>query len=351
MRPVFGLGKGGIGKTESVRDLAINKLKIGYIDIRLLLYAETDLKGIPYPNTEHTKTIWLKNDVLPTVEKDGEKGILVLDEITSVGRGVRTAAYQLLSERRLGEYELPEGWMVVCLGNGEEDGGDFEGMEANFANRCSIFNIVPDIETWKQWAFSHNVNYLVTAYLSFRPSDLHTFNPNSDSNLAFASPRSWEAVSNVLNHHPYTDGDKITELRILSNIGTDVGNLFLAFCRYKKTCADPEDILSGVKLTYSPENREMVYMSIHGVSKLLTEVTDMDMSNYKSISTATMLKWANAIRWILGLSQLEYRIMGIKDLISSNRTAATQLLLNKDFNKLVPELKQFVTENSQVFRH
>ena len=94
-RPIFGLGKGGIGKTESIMDLAKNKLHIGYVDIRLLLYSETDLKGIPYPSEDHTRTIWLQNDILPTVKKDGPVGILVFDEITSCARSVRTAAYQL----------------------------------------------------------------------------------------------------------------------------------------------------------------------------------------------------------------------------------------------------------------
>ena len=122
-RPIFGLGKGGIGKTESIADLT-KRLGIGYIDIRLLMYSEVDLKGIPYPNDSHTATIWLQNDILPREDRDGAKGILVLDEITSVARSVRTAAYQLLNERRLGEYVMPEGWMIVCLGNGEEDGGD-----------------------------------------------------------------------------------------------------------------------------------------------------------------------------------------------------------------------------------
>ena len=128
-RPIFGLGKGGIGKTESIADLA-KELNIGYIDIRLLMYSEVDLKGIPYPDEHHVSTVWLQNDILPKVERDGEKGILVLDEITSVARSVRTAAYQLLNERRLGEYILPDGWLVVCLGNGEDDGGDFQGLRA-----------------------------------------------------------------------------------------------------------------------------------------------------------------------------------------------------------------------------
>ena len=115
-RPIFGLGKGGIGKTESIAELA-KEMGIGYIDVRLLLYSEVDLKGIPYPNVNHTATIWLQNDILPRADRDGERGILVFDEITSCAKSVRTAAYQLLNENRLGEYVLPAGWMIVCLGN------------------------------------------------------------------------------------------------------------------------------------------------------------------------------------------------------------------------------------------
>ena len=213
-RPIFGLGKGGIGKTESIGDLA-KELGIGYIDIRLLLYSEVDLKGIPYPNISHTATVWLQNDILPRVDRDGDKGILVLDEITSVARSVRTAAYQLLNERRLGEYVLPDGWLIVCLGNGEEDGGDFEGMEGNFANRCSMYNVAPNAEAWKRWAFNNNVNYLVTAYISWRPGDLHTYNPESETDMLFASPRSWKAVSDILNVHPFNKDDTLNNIRIV----------------------------------------------------------------------------------------------------------------------------------------
>lgn len=124
-RPIFGLGKGGIGKTESIANLAIKELGIGFVDIRLLLYSESDLKGIPYVNEAHSHTIWLQNDILPREDRDGAKGILLLDEVTSCSKSVRTAAYQLLNERSLGEYHLPEGWQVVCLGNAEEDGGQY----------------------------------------------------------------------------------------------------------------------------------------------------------------------------------------------------------------------------------
>lgn len=347
-RPIFGLGKGGIGKTESIETLAKEKLNIGYIDIRLLLYAETDLKGIPYPDANHISTIWLQNNILPRADKDGKKGILVLDEITSVQRSVRTAAYQLLNERRLGDYVLPDGWLVVCLGNGEDDGGDFQGMEANFINRCSLFNVIPDVDAWKTWALSHNVNYLVTAYISWRPSDLHTYNPESDTDMIFASPRSWKAVSDILNLHPFNQNDTINNARIMANLGTTIGNTFIAFCKYKDSAIEPADIISGKVTGFNGSNIEVMLLTMQNVINLVSDMTNRDLKMQMAITEPTVNAWINTIMWILSLEKLEYQIMGLKDLIKTNRRVANKLLLNQEFNMRCPMLREFVTANSDV---
>lgn len=347
MRPIFGLGKGGIGKTESICDLA-KKLGVGYIDIRLLMYSEVDLKGIPYPNERHTATVWLQNDILPKEERDGKRGILVLDEITSVARSVRTAAYQLLNERRLGEYVLPEGWMIVCLGNGEEDGGDFQGMEGNFANRCSIFNVAPNLDAWKDWAYRSDINYLVLAYVSWKPADLHTYNPDSETEMLFASPRAWKAVSDILNIHGYNKDDEITNLRIIANVGSRVGNQFASFCRYKESAVDPSDIIQGKKVNEIKEN-EVLFMTIQGVIKLLSDEIKTDKQNSGKLTDKTLQHCAHGIRWMLSLRSLEHQVMAVKDLAASNRLEVTGLFLNPTFNKLCPELANFAKVNKGIF--
>ena len=347
-RPIFGLGKGGIGKTESIHDLAVKELNIGYIDIRLLMYSEVDLKGIPYPDKDHVNTIWLQNAILPREDRDGKIGILVLDEITSVARSVRTAAYQLLNERQLGEYRLPDGWLVVCLGNGEDDGGDFQGMEGNFANRCSIFNVVPNLDAWKSWAYRSNINYLVTAYLSWKPQDLHTYNPQSETDMLFASPRSWKAVSDILNLHPYNKDDEINNLRIVANLGSVVGNTFIAFCKYKESAINPEDILEG-KVKGFHGNQEILFMAIQGVIKLVSDETNADGVNTGALTNRTVDHWINSIKWMLSLDSLEHQVMALKDLVQSNIRVAPKLLLNQEFRKKCPEFVEFTKNNKSVF--
>lgn len=346
-RPIFGLGKGGIGKTESIADLA-KELGIGYIDIRLLLYSEVDLKGIPYPDSSNTHTIWLQNSILPIASRDGDKGILVLDEITSPSKSVRTAAYQLLNERKLGEYILPDNWLIVCLGNGEEDGGDFQGMEGNFANRCSVFNVVPNLDAWKSWAYRSGVNYLVTAYVSWRPSDLHTYNPDNEEML-FASPRSWNAVSDILNRHPFDKDDVLTQMRILANLGTRVGNQFISFCKLKDKAIEPSDIVAGRPVGRINE-QEVLFLTIQGVIKLMHDAIDIDRTNNGGLlSIDTCTKCANGIKWMLTLDSVEHQVMALKDFVKSDRMAVTKMILNKDFMAMCPELSEFMQKNRVIF--
>lgn len=347
-RPIFGLGKGGIGKTESIMDLAKTKLDIGYIDIRLLLYSETDLKGIPYPDEHHIKTVWLQNNILPTVEKDGEVGILVFDEITSCARSVRTAAYQLLNERRLGEYVLPSGWMIVCLGNGEEDGGDYQGMEGNFANRCSVFNVVADVEAWKKWAFSKGVNELVTSYVSWKPDDLHSYSAESDTEILFSSPRSWKAVSDILNKYGYDENDMILHKRIFANVGTRVGQQFVSFCKFKDGTVDPMLIVQGAEVP-KLESQEVIYITIASVIKIIGEQVKADMEeNNGAVKEETVGYMANGLKWILSLKK-EYAVMGFKDLVSYDEKSMAALILSAELRAKCPEIIQFAQENRAIF--
>lgn len=357
-RPIFGLGKGGIGKTESLEYLAKEELKIGYVDIRLLLYSETDLKGIPYPDEHHIMTIWLQNKILPT-EKDGKEGILVFDEITSCGRSVRTAAYQLLNERRLGEYVLPDGWLVVCLGNGENDGGDFNGIEGNFGNRCSIYNISPNVNVWKQYALQRGVNELVIAYVTWKPDHLHTYNPDNETDVLFASPRSWVGVSDILNNNSFSAGadsndikNNIVKCRILGNIGTTVGNQFLAFCKFKDQMIDPADIVfNGAQPKISME--EATYITIQSCVKLIKDRLFNESQLGNTFSDQTVNCVANFFKWVLNTLSLEVAIMGIKDLIASDGKSIQKILLNPQykFMERCPEYSNFIHTHKELFHN
>lgn len=341
-RPVFGLGKGGIGKTESIAQLCLEELHIGYKDIRLLLYSESDLKGIPYVNQAHTHSIWLQNDILPRAERDGEQGILVLDEVTSCSKSVRTAAYQLLNERCLGEYQLPPGWQVVCLGNGEEDGGQFTGMEGNFANRCTVFQVVAEIESWKSWALEEKVHPYVLAYLSWCPQHLHSYDPEKEE-FVFASPRSWKAVSDLLHLFPLDEKDPLTTAQIYGNIGTAVGRSFLAFCKMRGNIPQAQEILQNNAPCFSP-SQEGLLLLLQGVIFLMKEELSQETGHI--FSETLVNHWVNGVNWMLSLNKVEHQMLAIKDLVTGEKSA--RLLASEAFTSSCPALLDFAQEHREI---
>jgi MoxR-like ATPase len=102
--PVFIWGPPGIGKSSIVKQIATSQ-ELEFLDLRLSLLDPTDLKGIPFFNAETKEGVWAKPSFLPS--DTGSKGILFLDEINTAPPAVQASAYQLILDRKVGEYELP----------------------------------------------------------------------------------------------------------------------------------------------------------------------------------------------------------------------------------------------------
>ena len=238
------LGPTGIGKSEVIHQIA-KSLKMGVIDIRLLLWSLTDLKGVPYPDDTHTYTRWLVNDVLPRVDRDGDEGILLLEELDDAPKTVRAAAYQLTLDRRLGSYTLGNGWYIIATSNREQDGGAYTAPLAPLNDRFEIHEVEPDFPTWRDYAVKVGYNPLIVGYLSANQTALYTFKPEETNDIVFATPRSWAAVSDLLD-----SGLKGEVLRIKTeaNIGTAEATGFLKYIKNDKLLPNIEAVLNGIHL-------------------------------------------------------------------------------------------------------
>ena len=100
-QPVFIWGSPGTGKSAVVNQLAA-ELEIALRDIRALLFDPVDMRGLPFIGKDG-RSQWATPDFLP---QDGE-GILFLDELNAAPAMVQASCYQLVLDRRLGEYTLP----------------------------------------------------------------------------------------------------------------------------------------------------------------------------------------------------------------------------------------------------
>ena len=265
--PTFLWGAPGIGKSSIVKQIAQDK-KIGFIDLRLALMDPTDLKGIPFYDKESHTALWAPPAFLPS---EGE-GILFLDELNSAPPSVQSSAYQLILDRRVGEYELPDGWAIVAAGNRDGDRGVTYRMPSPLANRFVHFEMEVDVNDWRYWAYKKGLDDRIIAYVSFKNEHLFTFDAKSDAK-SFATPRSWEYVNSVLKSQ--IDEDVI--LDVLSGaVGKEVAVGFLSFSKVMDRLPDIEAILSTGEGEYSDEVGVLYALSSGLVSAVLKDESALE---------------------------------------------------------------------------
>lgn len=332
---VLGLGAPGVGKSQLVQQIG---KKYGYkvIDIRLAQMSEVEIGGLIYPNESRTKTVWLAPEVLPNEERDGKNTILLLDEITSCTKRVQVAAYQLILDRKIGQYTLPEGTFVIALGNREDDDGVYIQLAGPLADRFEIHYLEPNFEDWKNdFALKFGVHPLVVSYLTFKPSALHT-QASSDGNMVFATPRSWVRVSDILKFDSDIN-NKVIRHKIIGNVGEIEGTQFIEFCKKHRGVVTADDFICG--RASAPRSPEEISILVTSIVNKVSFLSGMNEAEEPTVKQKKMLE--DVIRSLFRIPQSEYTIVGLKSLIDLNRKVVKKVYMEMDDNKIL----DFISKN------
>ncbi|HED17551.1 MAG TPA: MoxR family ATPase [Gammaproteobacteria bacterium] len=245
--PVMLWGAPGVGKSQMVEQIA-SRHGVPLVDIRLSQMEPSDLRGIPFRVGEHVE--WATPAMLPDLERHGPSGIMFLDEITSAPPSVSAAAYQLILDRRLGEYRVPQGWAIFAAGNRQGDRGVTYTMPAPLANRFSHFEVDVNLDDWVAWAYKFGIDERIIGFLRFRPELLFDFDP-AHNPVAFPSPRSWEFAHRALQKF---DGSREMLLGSLQAcVGPAAGIELSAFVENLDQLPDIDAILRGETVTVPKE--------------------------------------------------------------------------------------------------
>lgn len=238
-RPVFLWGGPGIGKSDIVRQIA-DETGREVVDVRLSLWEPTDIKGIPFFNPETHTMNWAPPIELPS---DPESNVvLFLDELNSAAPATQAAAYQLILNRRVGTYRLPKNVSIVAAGNRESDKGVTYRMPAPLANRFLHLELRTNFDDWQEWAINNKLHEQVVGYVGYAKQDLNDFDPKSSSR-AFATPRSWSFVSDLLGDDDLPESI-LTDL-VAGAIGDGLAVKFMAHRKVAKQMPRPEAVLRG----------------------------------------------------------------------------------------------------------
>lgn len=248
-RPLFLWGPPGIGKSEVVEDICYNLLPGNnlLIDLRLALMEPTDLRGYPFRNPETNTMEWAPPTDLPSPElaQQYDNIVLFLDEMNSAPPSVQAAAYQLVLNKRIGQYVLPKNVHIVAAGNRETDRGVTYRMPAPLANRFRHINMAVDFNDWQQWAINNDIHRDVLGYLSYAKGDLFDFDPKTSSQ-AFATPRSWSFVSEILNVEGFDSAELFEQkAEIAGAVGEGMAGKFMEHRRIAADLPNPSEILAG----------------------------------------------------------------------------------------------------------
>ena len=245
-RPVFLWGAPGVGKSDVIKQIAEDH-KLELRDVRLSLLDPIDLKGFPTVDSVKKQMSWLPADFLP---KKG-KGLLFLDEMNSAPQSVQAAAYQLVLNRKIGEYNLPDGWSVMAAGNRASDRSVVHAMPAALANRFVHLDFDINVDDWSHWAMENELHTDLRAFIRFRPNLLHCFDSAANPR-AFPSPRSWAFVNDIYKDNHSADDEY--EL-IKGTVGEGAAAEFSGFVRQIKDLPTIDQVLldpDGTKVPTSP---------------------------------------------------------------------------------------------------
>ena len=305
-------GPPGIGKSSIVAQVAASQ-KLDCIDLRLSQLAPTDLRGLPV--AENGVSRWYPPEFLP---REGS-GILFLDELNLAPPAMQGMAQQLILDRRVGSYRVPEDWFIWAAGNRKEDMAAVYDMPSPLANRFLHLEVEPEFESFKRYALAHAVHEQVIAFLAFRPDLLHKLTPQQN---AWPSPRSWVMASQL--HQ--------ANLSVESAVGTATAHEFKAFVTLYGKVPNLEEILQGDGQSIPfPGEPSLGYATIIGLT-----------SRAKDAQAAY-----HAFRWLVNVAKPEWVQLCAIDLFRMMRAKGMMQELN-DFILKDEQIQQFLTTYQNV---
>lgn len=278
---LFIWGERGIGKSSAVRQTALEN-GWGFIDMRASQIEASDLRGLPdrgedgrthylppadmpigdltldevlkqlgkEPDPNDHNAVRLHQQNLQRMQNRFENGILFLDEVNRAADDVLQAVFQLVLDRRVGQYVLPPGWTVVTAGNFME-GYMVSGFnDPAFLDRFCHVTMDAGESTLEEW-----VNYMTDCHgaaasdiIEFASSNTRHLDGELKGELGFSvqpSRRSWDSVARVIGACQNGAYDETTRHAVIAGL---VGaELAASFSRHACPIKPRDIITQGVK--------------------------------------------------------------------------------------------------------
>lgn len=250
VRPVFIWGAPGIGKSAIVGQFA-KDLGLECVSLLGSQLAPEDIIGVP--QIVEGRSIFCP----PKSIARAEPYCLFLDELNACSHEVQKAFYSLILERRIGEYHLPKGSIVIGAGNRAQDNAITRPMSSALLNRMFHVEMTVSSRVWLEWASENGIHRYVYDYICARPDHLWAQPPKTEE--PFSTPRSWHMLSDAL--HSYGENISEQELSLLAYgcLTAAHATQFVAYVRQIRCQYSVKKIIAGEqRWPAKPEERDVL---------------------------------------------------------------------------------------------
>jgi len=273
-RPVFIWGPPGIGKSALVQRFA-DEVGLPCVSLLGSQLAPEDLIGVP-------QIVDGCSRCPPVSIARTAPYCLFLDELNACSHEVQKAFYSLIHERRIGEYCLPAGSVVVGAGNRAQDSAIVKPMSSALINRMIHVHLKVSHRDWLEWAGANNIHPLVVQYIQNRPDHLWVQPPKHEE--TFSSPRSWHMLSDALHEYGDTLNDQILEVLAFGCVSAEHAGQFKAFAKQIRSRYKLKAILDG-ETTWpaEPQDRDILYFLAQSFRAHLVKELPVDRSSLSAV--------------------------------------------------------------------
>ncbi len=315
VRPVFIWGAPGIGKSALVEQFALD---VGMECVSLLgsQLAPEDIIGIPRISGNVSEFL------PPKMIAREEPYVLFLDELNACSQEVQKAFYSLIYERRIGEYHLPQGSVVIGAGNRTQDNAIVKTMSSALVNRMFHVQLKVDVQQWLNWAYHAGIHPWVTEYITARPEHLFSVPPKTEE--PFSTPRSWHTLSDLIKEFEVTGmqaGSPTLKTLSYGCISPSHAGMFVAYTKQLGNKNLLSEIIKGEsRWPAQPEDRDVLYFLAQSFrDRLLLELP----RNKEQLDANTQL--------------LTHRAKALMKELASINFELAQLVVSDDEGKVLPD--------------
>ena len=248
--PLFS-GDAGLGKSQLVQQWVKKQRekdpKFGFLDLRIAYMEAPDLIGFPETETDSNGKVRTQHR-LPGFWPTEGNGLLLLEEPNRGTTGVMNCLMQLLTDRQIHDYIMPEGWIIAACVNPDSSNYDVNTMDAALRDRFETFEVEYDPITFIDYVEASDWHSNVQMFLKSGIWVYKTPEELGSKESKYISPRTWSKM----NAAEMAEVQKSRSLhRIVSNsiLGKDIGNEYHKFC-FDQAPVTAQDILKDKKAAF-----------------------------------------------------------------------------------------------------